>query len=85
MDELERIEIENEMKIYPSWENLFWYLEKHLVNYDYNDDLGVISIPYQQTKDKMLDPAIAANIAKFENAFIQVEGFGEYLVVSLLE
>jgi hypothetical protein len=84
MEALKRIEID-EMNIYPSWENLFWYLERELVNYDYNEELGVISIPYQQTKDKMLDLAIGDNIAKFENAFIQVEGFGEYLVVSLLE
>lgn len=73
-------------KIYPSWENLFWYLDTNNIKYDFDPKYNVLNVPLK-LKDGggYLDKEIVNNICKFDNDLTQIEIWTYDIVISFLD
>lgn len=80
----ENIEIDGK-EIYPSWENLFYYLDTNNIKYDFNQKLGVLNVPLILEGGGYLDKKIVDNICKFDTDVTQIEIWTYDIVISLLD
>jgi hypothetical protein len=72
-------------KIYPSWENLFWYLDQNNIKYDFDQKYNVLNVPLILEDGEYLDKSIVNNICKFDSDLTQIEIWTYDIVISFLD